>query len=313
MQLSNVCVIGGSGFVGRHVVHLLAARGLNVRVPTRSRERAKHLIVLPTVDVVDANVHAESELAALTRGMDAVINVVGVLHGARGERSFQQAHVELTRKIISACKANGVRRLAHMSALQAAGDAPSQYLRSKGEAEELVRACGLDWTIFRASVIFGREDNFINLFARFLKWLPVVFLASPDARFQPVFVKDVAAAFVRCLTDHASFGRAYDLCGPKVYTLRELVALVGAITGKRRPIIGLNDTLSYLQAFAMECMPVKLMTRDNYYSMKLPSVCNCPFPFGIEPQQLAEVVPVYLAPRSPRARYNHSSDPGRAR
>jgi NADH dehydrogenase len=295
MNANRVCVIGGTGFVGRHVVHLLAAQGRNVLVPTRGRERAKHLIVLPTVDVVEANVHDETALMRLVKGMDAVVNLVGVLHDARGERGFGRAHVDLPRNIIKACVAHGVRRLVHMSALQAAPDGPSRYLRTKGEAEQLVRASALDWTIFRPSVIFGPGDSFLNQFAQLSAIFPVIALPSPGARFQPVYVSDVARAFARSLAEVDSVGRTYDLCGPKVYTLRELVALVGALTGRRRPIIGLNDSLSYVQAWAMEFLPMKMMTRDNYYSMRLPNVCECPFPFGIAPKSLEEIAPTYLA------------------
>ena len=311
MEPNNVCAVGGSGFVGRHVAHLLSAQRYLVRVPTRSRERAKQLILLPTVDVIEANVHNEAELAGVMRGMDAVINLVGVLHDAHGERSFEQAHIELTRKVIAACRANGVRRLVHMSALGADVHGPSKYQRTKGAAEALVRASDLDWTIFRPSVIFGRDDSFLNLFATLLKLAPVMFLASPNARFQPVYVEDVAGAFVHSLTDLASYGKSYDLCGPRVYTLRELVTLVGEITGHRRPIIGLNDTLSYLQAFALELAPVKLMTRDNYYSMKVDNVSGEPFPFGLTPAAIEAVVPTYLGIDSPRARYRAYRDHAR--
>ena len=313
MEVNNVCVIGGSGFVGRPIVHLLSAQGCNVRVPTRRRERAKQLILLPTVDVVEANVHAAAELAQLTRDADAVINLVGVLHDARGERGFEQAHVELPRKVMAACRANGVRRYVHMSALGADVNGPSKYQRTKGAAEALVRASGLDWTIFRPSVIFGRDDSFLNLFAMLLKLLPVIFLGSPNARFQPVFVEDVAAAFVHGLTDLSTYGKSYDLCGPKVYALRELVELVGEITGRRRPVIGLNDALSRLQAFSMELLPVKLMTRDSYNSMKVDNVSSQPFPFGIQPAAIEAVVPAYLGDDSPRARYRAYRDRARRR
>jgi uncharacterized protein YbjT (DUF2867 family) len=308
MELSNVCVIGGSGFVGRHIVHRLAAQGCGVRVPTRQRERAKQLILLPTVDVVEANVHDAAELAQLTRGVDAVINLVGVLHDARGERGFGPAHVELTRKVVAACQANNVSRYVHMSALGADVNGPSKYQRTKGQAELLVRASSLDWTIFRPSVIFGRDDRFLNLFALLLKLAPVMFLASPHARFQPVFVEDVAAALVHSLTDLSTYGKTYDLCGPRVYTLRELVELVGNVTGHRRPIVGLNDALSYLQAFVLELAPVKLMTRDNYYSMKVDNVSSRPFPFGFQPAAIEAVVPGYLGNDSPRARYRAYRD-----
>lgn len=304
MEITEVCVLGGSGFIGRHVCHALAAAGYRVRVATRDRERAKEqLILLPTVDVSAVNVHDPGQLAAFVSGADAVINVVGVLHDGRGDRSFQAAHVELARKVVAACQSRGVGRLLHMSALASARDGPSRYLRSKGEAEAIVRESGLAWTVFRPSVVFGPGDSFLNLFAKVLRFSPVVALACPGARFQPVYVEDVATAYVKGLTDLASFGRSYDLCGPRVYTLRELVEYVGAVTGRRRWVLGLNDTLSYCQAFAMEFLPVKLMTRDNYYSMKVPSVCSCDFPFGIAPTALEAVAPAYLGCRTPRARY----------
>ena len=308
MEIDRVCVIGGSGFVGSHIVRLLSAQRYLVRVPTRQRERAKHLILLPTVDVFEANVHDAAELGNLVRGMDAVVNLVGVLHDGRGERGFEQAHVALTGKVIAACETHGVRRLVHMSALGADVNAPSKYQRTKGAAEAMVRASSLDWTIFRPSVVFGRGDRFLNLFATLQRLLPVIFLGSPNARFQPVYVEDVAAAYVHGLTERSAYGRAHDLCGPKVYTLRELVALVGAITGHARPIVGLNDTLSHLQALAMELLPVKLLTRDNYHSMKIDNISSEPFPFGIAPQAIEAVVPTYLGDQSPRARYRAYRD-----
>ncbi|MGE4112185.1 MAG: complex I NDUFA9 subunit family protein, partial [Burkholderiales bacterium] len=284
MQFTDICIIGGSGFVGRHLCQQLAGRGYRVRVPTRDRERAKVLTLLPTVEVMVADVHDPAALAAAIRGCDAVINLVGVLHDGRGTGGFGGAHVELARKVVAACRDAGVRRLLHMSALAAAPDAPSNYLRSKGEAEHLVLDSGLDVTVFRPSVIFGPEDNFLNLFAGLLRMFPVLPLAGHKARFQPVYVGDVAAAFVRSLADRTTFGGRYDLCGPKRYSLRELVAWVGATTGCRRPIIGLGRTLSLLQAAAMEVLPVRLMTRDNLRSMQVDSVCDCAFPFGIKPQ-----------------------------
>lgn len=303
MDITTVCVIGGSGFVGRHICHRLAARGYRVRVPTRDPERAKQLILLPTVELIAADVHDADDLARAIRGGEAVINLVGVLHDAGGRHGFAQAHVALARKAAAACRQEGIQRYIHMSALNADPKGPSAYLRSKGEAEAAVRGPGLDVTVFRPSVIFGREDSFLNLFANLLRYLPVVFLGSPNARFQPVFVEDVAAAFVKSLEDLMSFGKIYELCGPKVYTLRELVAYVGRTTGHARPVIGLNDTLSYWQAFAMEWLPVKLLTRDNYYSMKVDSVCRCEFPFGIRPAALEAVAPAWLALQTPRMRY----------
>ena len=306
MKLDKVCVVGGSGFVGRHIVHLLAAQEKKVRVTTRNRERSKELIVLPTVDVVQADVHDDAQLEQMLEGMDAVINLVGILHEERSG-DFQRVHVELPQRIARTCERLGIPRLVHMSALNADVNGPSVYLRSKGEAEAALknRAKAPAVTIFRPSVIFGREDKFLNLFAKLLRFFPVLFLACPNARFQPVFVEDVARVFVDSLAKLETFGQSYDLCGPKVYTLRELVKYMATLTGRHRPIIGLSDRLSYLQAWSMEFLPVKLMTRDNYYSMRIDSVCDCAFPeiFGFQPAALEAAVPLYLTGGTPRGRY----------
>ena len=303
MEITTVCVLGGSGFVGRHICHQLAAVGYRVRVLTRDRERAKELILLPTVELIETDVHDEAELARVTRGAEALINLIGVLHDGRGKQSFREAHVEMARKVVATCRNTGARRYLHMSALNASASGPSAYLRSKGEAESIVRSADLPVTVFRPSVIFGPADRFLNLFAKLMRVLPVVVLGSPAARFQPVFVEDVAAAFVKSLEDVKSFGKSYDLCGPKIYTLRELVEYVGKTVGHARPVIGLNDRLSYWQAFAMEMLPVKLLTRDNYYSMKADSVCHCDFPFGLQPTALEAIAPGWLGRQTPRSRY----------
>lgn len=304
MSIESICVIGGSGFVGRQICERLTAAGYRLRVPTRNRERAKALFLLPTVDVVEADVHDAQALAAVICGCDAVINLVGVLHDGRGRGSFAQAHVELARTVVAACRAAGVRRLLQMSALAAATDAPSAYLRSKGEAERIVRDSGLDWTIFRPSVIFGPGDSFLNLFALLSRLMPVLALASPNAKFQPVYAGDVAEAFARALTDRRSYGCSYELCGPRRYTLRELVSWVGRVTGRPRPVIGLGATLSYCQALAMELLPVKLMTRDNLRSMQVDSVSDQVFPFGIRPRALEALAPDWLCENNPRAAYD---------
>ncbi len=307
MKISSVCVIGGSGFLGSHIVRLLAAQSVKVRVPTRHRERAKALIVLPTVDVVNADVHDPATLSRLVAGTDAVVSLAGILHQRR-KGDFARTHTELPRKMVGACREQGVRRLLHVSALGAVHDAPSEYLRSKAGGEQQIRAAqaaGIRTTIFRPSVIFGREDSFLNLFARLVRSLPVIVLASPQARFQPVFVEDVARAVVLSLGEAHTFDRSYDLCGPRPYTLQELVGYVSRVLGLERPIIPLNDPLSYMLAWMMEWLPVKLMTRDNYLSMKVDSVCACPFPgvLGFAPTPLEAVVPLYLAENTPRARY----------
>ena len=294
MAIQSVCVLGGTGFVGRHIVRLLCAQQVAVRVPTRSTGKARQALASLPAEAVQADVHDVAQLARLFAGMDAVINLVGILH-EQGGQTFQRVHVELPRKVIEAARAAGVGRLLHMSALNAAPDGPSAYLRSKGEAEKLVQAGGLQATIFRPSVIFGAEDSFLNLFARMAKWAPVLPLACAGARFQPVWVEDVARVFVHSLNDADSIGQRYDLCGPQVYRLRELVAFAAACRGRHPLIVPLPGPVAYLQAAAMELLPVKLMTRDNFYSMQQDSVCNCAFPFGITPARLEDIAPQYLS------------------
>jgi len=306
MSNHSILVLGGSGFVGRHVVQQLVARGFRVVVPTRRFDKARTLQVLPTATLVAADVRRADVLLRLVGASDAVVNLVGILNETRAA-TFQSAHVDFARAVTVACQAAGVRRLIHMSALNADPGGPSRYLRSKGEAEAIVTASGLDWTVFRPSVIFGREDRFLNLFATLLRYVPVVALASPDARFQPVFVDDVAHCIVLSLALPSTIGGIYPLCGPNVYTLRELVRYAGAVTGKLRPIIGLGSALGALQAGVLEHLPGKLLTRDNLASMRKDSTCDgeSVAAFGIVPQALEAVVPPYLGAEAFESRYNH--------
>ncbi|MEC5158987.1 uncharacterized protein YbjT (DUF2867 family) [Janthinobacterium sp. CG_23.3] len=283
LRIPTVLVLGGSGFIGSHLVARLAAAGARVLVPTRRFERAKHLIFLPRVEVLEADPQQDGALRHLMAGqqLDAVVNLVGRLHsdvGAPYGRAFARAHVELPRRVAAACAAHGVPRYLHMSALGAAADAPSMYLRSKA-AGELAAAAepAVAATIFRPSVVFGPEDQFLNLFARMQKFLPWIPLAGADARFQPVFVGDVAQAFVSslALAPAPSRGQVYELAGPRVYTLRQLVELAGAYAGHARPVVALPATLGRLQARLLECLPGEpLMSRDNLDSMRVDNVID---------------------------------------
>ncbi len=305
MTPAEVVILGGSGFVGRHVVAKLVALGHRVRIPTRRREAAKHLILLPTVRVVDADVQDPAVLGPLLRGAAAVVNLIGILNES-GRETFVRTHVDLARTVVTACKAAGVRRLLHMSALNASPEGPSQYLRSKGEAEAIVAASGLDWTIFRPSVIFGREDAFLNLFARLSRIFPIIPLGGADARFQPVYVGDVAQCFAHAVDDSQTYAQRYSLCGPRVYTLRELVRYVGEVSGAPRPIVSLPRLLAHVQALLLELLPGKLMSRDNLASMREDNVCEGPFPavFGVQPKTLETVAPEYLAPAALKSHYD---------
>ena len=302
--MATICVLGGSGFVGRQVCAALAARGFRLRVPTRSREGAKHLTMLPTCETIAADVHDPASLKALISDCDAVVNLVGVLHNGRGNASFENAHTNLAKKVISACREVGVRRVLHMSALNAAVDGASGYLRSKGAAETLMRDSGLDVTIFRPSVIFGREDMFLNMFARLLKSAPALIVPMGNTRLQPVHVADVAQAFAEAYVRRESIGQTYDLVGARVWTMRELGQFVADAMGSNKPVFGADVTLSNIMAFAMECLPGKMMSVDNVRSMNKDCVsAGATFPFGITPQSVEAIAPGYVAQASPRGRY----------
>jgi NADH dehydrogenase len=301
----KILLIGGSGFVGTHLAERLYNEGHYIHVPTRRYERARHLLVLPTLTIEEADIHDEAQLERLMANKDAVINLVGVLQGGNGHPygpGFARAHVELPKKIVRAAQRAGIKRVLHMSALQADGRAPSGYLRSKaaGEAAAFAVSPAVAVTVFRPSVIFGEGDSFLSLFARLQALFPVMPLACPDARFQPVWVDDVATAFATSLTRQESFGQTYDLCGPRVYTLRELVAYAGRVSGHPRPIFGLPPAAAWLQAALMEWLPGAPLSRDNLRSMQVPSVCEggCTLPFGLIATPLEDVAPNYLSPAS---------------
>ena len=304
--MKQVTVLGGSGFLGSALVAQLSAANYSVNVLTRRREASKHLTLLPNVQVIECDVLDARALNAELKNSDIVVNLIGILHESK-KCTFDKMHVQLPQKVADLCVKAGIKRLIHMSALQASTTAPSAYLRSRGAGEEAVSAYKnvLNLTIFRPSVIFGRGDSFFSLFANLVKYLPIIALAKPNAKFQPVWVEDVAKAITLSLENIDTYNQTYELAGPRVYTFKSLIEFVMVVLGKTRPIIGLNDTLSYAQAFAMELLPVKLMTRDNVKSMEVDSVSNSPFPalFGFEPTAMEVVVPEYLGDDTPRASY----------
>lgn len=318
MTSRTILLIGGSGFIGSAIAARLCALGKRVIVPTRRRERAKHLILLPTADVIEADVGQPETLAGLVQGADAVINLAGVLHSDTGTpygRRFKAVHVDLARKVAEACVVAGVPRLLHMSSLRADVNGPSMYLRSKASGEAAVRDAGqgVALTIMRTSVVFGRDDKFINLFAWMQKFAPFVLLGRPHAKLQPVWVEDVAQAFVNALDEPRTFGNAYDIAGPKVYTLQQLVEYAGAVSGHARRVIGLSDTLAYWQAWSMEFAPIEVLSRDNLDSTKVDNVMQGPVAaeLGVTPAAMEAVVPAYLSGKSPKQRYTQFRDHAR--
>lgn len=306
MTASRILLVGGSGFIGYSVAARLSAKNVRVIVPTRRQSRARHLLLLPSVEVVQADLGDDAQLDALVAGCDAVVNLAGILHGSWGEPygpEFARAHVELPRRLAAACARAGVRLL-HVSALGVPDDdapAPSMYLRSKADGERAIRGTpGLAWTIFRPSVVFGPDDRFLNVFAALQRKLPVLPLARAHTKFQPVYVGDVAQAIDHAIDNPATIGRTYELAGPDVYTLEELAQLAGRWGGRQRPVWALSYTLGQLQASALGVLPNPVMSLDNFDSMKIDNVAHGPIDaeLGVVPTPLAAVAPKYLAQRA---------------
>jgi NADH dehydrogenase len=276
----RVLLLGGTGFVGRQLTWRLAREGCAVRIPTRSYARHRDLYVLPEVELLEADVHDEAALSSLLADCDVAINLVGILNERGHDGSgFERVHAELAAKLVKTCRRAGVQRLLQMSALKADAErAPSHYLRSKGRAERhIVEGAGGDisYTIFRPSVIFGADDSLLNRFASLLRLTPVLPLAAAGARFAPVFVDDVAEAFVRALREPSARGKTYELCGPEILSLEEIVRFVRAQLGLRRAIVKLPAPLGTLEAWIGEyLLPGKPFSRDNLASLSVASVCT---------------------------------------
>ncbi len=298
MRPLSICVLGGTGFVGSHLVSRLVREGHRVRVLTRNRDRHRELLVLPGLELREADVHDAAMLPDALRGHDVVINLIGILNEAGGTARFRRVHAELARTVVGACKSAGVPRLLQMSSLRADEGAPSEYLRTKGLAERFVHeeAGPVAWTIFRPSVIFGPGDGFMNKFAGLLRLFPVLPIARARARFAPVYIGDVVEAMVRAIGDRATHGATYELCGPEVLTLGELVRYVATVIGKRRLVVGLPAPAGWLQAWLMGFVPGKPLSLDNFRSLQLDSVCseNGMARLGIAPVSMRAIVPAYL-------------------
>ena len=275
----DILLIGGNGFVGRVIAAQLQAAGYSVLIPSSHPAAGRELRMLPKVFVEDADIHDFDELQNLCGRIHpagAVINLVGVLHDKPVQpygKVFKAAHVDLPKNIITAMQLHGLKRYLHMSALGADSNGPSMYQRSKGDGEVAVKASSLDWTIFRPSVIFGGQDQFINLFSKLTKLFPAMPLANHQAKFQPVSVDDVASAFVKSLIMPQTIHQSYDLVGPTVYTMKEIVEFAARKAKTSCAIIPVPAFVGYLQALAFEFLPgPTLMSRDNIASMQNPNI-----------------------------------------
>lgn len=301
MSPKRYVVLGGTGFIGSHLLAALAPSGCKVTVLSRNREQRRAINVLPNVRTVSTDVYDRAELERHLAGHDAVINLVGILNQTSGA-TFTHAHVDLTATVIAACRQVGIRRFHQMSSLNA-GERASKYLKTRGEADAQVRNSGLDWTIYRPSVVYGAGDGLVFRFLKLLQTTPVLPLARPHAKFAPVWVGDVASAIARCLVDRASIGKVFELYGPDVL---ELVAIVRAIrdtAGLKRVVLPLPAPLGHVQALAAELIPGKPFSRDNFASLSLDSVGDQEglAKLGISPRRFRAMLPDLLG-RFSRAR-----------
>lgn len=307
--MRTIALLGGTGFVGKHFIHHLVKKGWQIRVLTRQRERHRGLLVLPQVELIPTDIYHQEQLNTHLAGCEAVVNFVGILNEIGNDgRGFRRAHVEFPQKIITACRVNNIQRVLHISALNAHPHndvGKSHYLCTKGEGENLLHAAeGLHLTSFRPSVIFGEDDSFLNRFVSLLQVpSPIFMLPSGKTRLAPVWVEDIVEVMVKTLDDPQHYGQCYHLCGPKIYTLKELVEYLSKVMQVKRVVIPLNDKSSYLAASFMEHIPGKPYSRDNYHSSTLDSVCteNHFTHFGMVPHSIEEIVPRYLGPLSTKS------------
>lgn len=301
MTPNKILILGGSGFVGRALCEQLVRQhggAAAITVPSRRPAAHRGLQVLPGLDMIEADVHDEAQLTQLLRGQDLVVNLVAILQG--DEAAFERTHVQLPRTLASACRQAGVRRVIHVSALGVGPAAPSRYLRSKTRGEAVLQeAAELDLTLLRPSVIFGADDQFLNLFAALQAWFPLMPLAGAEAQFQPVWVEDVAAAIVRCAQDGDTIGKIYELTGPQVLRLGELVQMAGRLSGHARRVLPLPSLLAKAQALLMESLPGEpMMSRDNLASMEVPNIASGTLPglaeLGIQAHAVEPIAAGYL-------------------
>ncbi len=304
MKPQHLLILGGTGFVGSHLLPCLVRDGHRITVLTRYRVAHRGLALLPGVRLIEADVYDAERLAHELHDIDSAINLVGILNErGRNGRGFQKAHVELTQTLIVACKKAGVKRLLQMSALNA-GRGESFYLKTRGAAETAIKQSDLDWTIFRPSVIFGRGDGLFHRFADLLKITPVMPLARANARFAPVYVGDVCEAFARSLLTPESIGQVYELGGPQILSLREIVQYTALLIRRKRLVIGLPEVLGKLQGQVFDFVPGKPFSSDNYKSLLLDSVPEQDglAALGIHPTPMQSIMPALLSGENKQAR-----------
>jgi NADH dehydrogenase len=304
-SLQKICLVGGSGFLGTELAGQLISKGKSVRVLSRDLRKTKSLRVVPSIDVKQVDPYDTASLTQAIEGYDVVINLVGILNTSVGRGgTFEEAHVNLASNLVEACDAAGITRVIQISSLKAdTENGPSEYLRSKGRAVDILKNSKLDLTVFCPSVIFGNGDGLFTRFANLLHAMPFMPLACADAKFAPVYVGDVAGSVVDAIDNQETIGQSYNLCGPDTMTLQEIVEYTAEVLEIKRSIISLPDGIAKIQAFVMELVPGKPFSRDNYQSLQVDSVCeNCDNPM---PTSVKKIVPTYLGKMNRQSRLQH--------
>lgn len=271
MQNRVVTVFGGTGFLGHAVVQAFAARGYQVRVPTRDLDKAQDLLLMGTTGQIVpflASVRSDSAVAEAVRGSDVVVNLIGELF-EHGKNGFQLAHVETAARLARIAKGEGVAHFIHVSALGADVRSASRYARTKAIGEEAVRAFFADAVILRPSVMFGPRDKFFNKFALMARFVPILpLIGGGQTRFQPVYVGDVAKAVLACIDHPEAQGHVYLLGGPRVYTFQELMHVLLRALGLRRLLVPLPWGVARFLSRFFELLPVPPLTRDQVELLK---------------------------------------------
>lgn len=295
----RLVLTGATGFLGGHLLAKLSSLGHECRVLTRTDKQAALQRQFPGVTFQATDLSSPRDLESALQGADGVINLIGILNEKvweRGGAGFRAAHVAPVAALVDACGQSHIRRFIQVSALNA-GKGNSYYLQSKGEAENILRSADhIDETIVQPAVIFGPGDSFFNRFAALLRFAPVLPLACPNAKMQPVWVEDVVTAIGLCLDHRATAGKTLELVGPEVFSLRQLVEKTAEFKGWQRTIVGLPDWLAYSQAVIMNFVPGRPFSTDNFHSLQIDSVSqhNALVDLGIHPTSINDIVPSYL-------------------
>ena len=275
VKISKCVIFGGTGFVGSNFAQKLSPLATEIVVITRDIERNKSLKMIPNLQLVPASISDSKTIRDVLKNAEIVVNTIGILNEFDQISTFESIHFKFLQRLSQEIKVNKIKRFLHISSLNAKIDQMSDYLHTKGKAEDFIlneMSSFCNTTIFRPSIVFGEEDSFFNKFAKLLKFIPIFPLACPYARFQPIYVGDLTDFMISCISNIETYNKKIDTVGPKIYTFSELIKLTTKTMGIRRVIIPLNDSLSKAQAYVFQNLPGKLFTIDNYYSLQIDSV-----------------------------------------